>query len=202
MYKLVLGRYFEPDAGKTIDFKDFFNQSVVLSLGGIAGNDKNLKMVMIFFLNMYREYMLGVKKSEFLNSNGYQLRKIDSYLLIDEANLIMEYELPVLQDILLKGREFGIGIILSSQYLSHFKKSGTNYMEPLLTWFVHKVPNVSVRELEALGLTQVDEGIIHKVKNLECHYCLYKSLGSPGKIIKGIPHYLLDREDNKFEERK
>lgn len=196
MYKLILGGYFEPDASKTIDFKDFFDQSVVLSLGGIAGNDKNLKMVMIFFLNMYREYMLGVKKSEFINSNGYQLRKIDSYLLIDEANLIMEYELPVLQDILLKGREFGIGIILSSQYLSHFKKSGTNYMEPLLTWFVHKVPNVSIRELKALGLTQVDEGIINKIKNLECHYCLYKSLDSPGTFIKGTPHYLLDREDN------
>ncbi|WP_026935163.1 hypothetical protein [Christiangramia echinicola] len=197
MYKLVLGRYFEPDANETIDFKDFFNQSVVLSLGGIAGNDKNLKMVMIFFLNMYREYMLGVKKLEFINSNGYQLRSIDSYLLIDEANLIMEYELPVLQDILLKGREFGIGIILSSQYLSHFKKSGTNYIEPLLTWFVHKVPNVSIRELEALGLTNVDDGMINKVKNLECHYCLYKGLGSPGEFIRGIPHYILDKENRK-----
>jgi hypothetical protein len=65
MYKLVLGRYFEPDPSKTIDFEEFFNQSVVLSLGSIAGNDKNLKMVMIFFLNIYREYMLGVKKSEY-----------------------------------------------------------------------------------------------------------------------------------------
>jgi predicted nucleic acid-binding Zn ribbon protein len=108
----------------------------------------------------------------------------------------MEYELPVLQDILLKGREFGIGIILSSQYLSHFKKSGTNYMEPLLTWFVHKVPNVSVKELEALGLTEVDEGMVQKIKNLSCHYCLYKGLGSPGTIIKGVPHYVLDSQEN------
>lgn len=195
MYKLVLGRYFEADASKTIDFKDFFNQSVILSLGGVAGNDKNLKMIMIFFLNMYREYMLGVKKSEYIHSEGYQLRKIDSYLLIDEANLIMEYELPVLQDILLKGREFGIGILLSSQYLSHFKKSGTNYMQPLLTWFVHKVPNVSVKELESLGLTHVDEGIVEKIKNFDCHYCLYKSLDAPGVIIKGVPHYLLDQKE-------
>ena len=192
MFKLVLAGYFEPNGQDTIDFKEFFNQTVVLSLGGIASNDRNLKMVMIIFMNLYREYMLGITKSEYIKKEEYQLRNIDSYLLIDEANLIMEYELPVLEDILLKGREFGIGIILSSQYLSHFKKSGTNYIEPLLTWFIHKVPNISVRELLSLGLPNVDESLVQKIKSLECHYCLYKGLDASGVIIKGIPHYLLD----------
>lgn len=196
MHQLTLGKYFEEDPEKTLDFKDFFNQSVVLSLGGIASNDRNLKMVMIIFLNLYREYMLGVQKNEYRNTKNYQLRKIDSYLLIDEANLIMEYELPVLEDILLKGREFGVGVILSSQYLSHFRKTNTNYLEPLLTWFIHKVPNVSVKDLTALGLNNIDEALIKKVKSFQCHYCLYKSLDAPGEVIKGIPHYILDREQN------
>src|SRR5690606_34147706 len=129
------------------------------------------------------EYMLGVKKAEYRNFGNYQLRKIDSYLLVDEANLIMEYELPVLEDILLKGREYGIGIILSSQYLSQFKKSGTNYIEPLLTWFVHKVTNVSTKELQALGLVHADEGLVQQIKAFECHYCLYKGLDAAGIVI-------------------
>jgi DNA phosphorothioation-dependent restriction protein DptH len=186
MNKLIRARLFEEDSSKTIGFSEFFDQTVVLSLGGIASNDRNLKMVMIIFMNLFREYMLGVKKSPFIKRDGFQLRQIDSYLLIDEANLVMEYELPVLEDLLLKGREFGIGILLSSQYMSHFKKSGTNYMEPLLTWFVHKVPNVTIRELSALGLSNIDDQIVNKIKNLECHYCLYKSLNAPGNFIEGI----------------
>jgi hypothetical protein len=195
MNKLVLAKLFEEDSTKTIDFKDFFDQTVVLSLGGIASNDRNLKMVMIIFMNIYREYMLGIRKYEFIKNGKTQLRKIDSFLLIDEANLIMEYELPVLEDLLLKGREFGMGVILSSQYLSHFRKSSTNYIEPLLTWFVHKIPNISVKELQVLGLTNADEGIVEKIKSLQCHYCLYKSLDSPGIIIKGLPHYILDNDN-------
>jgi DNA phosphorothioation-dependent restriction protein DptH len=191
MHKFVLARFFEPDATKTIGFAEFFNSSTVLSLGGIASNDRNLKMVMIIFMNLYRDYMLGVQKFEFLQSGDTQLRCIDSYLLIDEANLIMEFELPVLEDLLLKGREFGIGIILSSQYLSHFRKSGTNYLEPLLTWFIHKVPNVTVKELQSLGLINSDSSTVEKVKSLDCHYCYYKGLEAPGVVIKGHPHYLL-----------
>lgn len=191
MNKLVMAKFFEEDRNKTVDFKDFFDQTVVLSLGGIASNDRNLKIVMIIFMNMYREYMLGVKKLEFISMEDFQLRNIDSYLLIDEANLIMEYELPVLEDLLLKGREFGVGVILSSQYLSHFRKSNTNYIEPLLTWFVHKVPNVTIKEIQALGLNNANDRLVEKIKSLECHYCLYKSLGSDGIIIKGTPYYKL-----------
>jgi hypothetical protein len=191
MNKLVLAKFFEEDREKTVDFRDFFNQTVVLSLGGIASNDRNLKMVMIIFMNMYREYMLGVKKLEFISMDDFQLRNIDSYLLIDEANLIMEYELPVLEDLLLKGREFGVGIILSSQYLSHFRKSNTNYIEPLLTWFVHKVPNVTIKEIQALGLNNANDLVVAKIKSLDCHYCMYKSFGADGVIIKGIPYYKL-----------
>ena len=35
--------------------------------------------------------------------------------------------------------------------LTHFKTSHENYLEPLLSWFVHKVPNVTVKELEGIG---------------------------------------------------
>src|SRR3546814_12989676 len=85
-------------------------------------------------LNMFYENMLRTTKLPFLGQDP-QLRAIDSYLLVDEADNIMRYEFDVLRKLLLQGREFGTGVILASQYLRHFKAGGTDYREPLLTWF-------------------------------------------------------------------
>ena len=65
---------------------------------------------------------------------------------------------------LLQGREFGVGVILASQFLSHYKTSHENSLEPLLTWFVHKVPNISVKELEGIGLSSIDPLLLIKSK--------------------------------------
>ena len=62
----------------------------------------------------------------------------------------MQYEFDVLRKVLLQGREFGMGVILASQYLSHFKAGATDYREMLLTWFLHKVPNLSGKDLGRL----------------------------------------------------
>ena len=83
-----------------------------------------------------------------------QLRFVDSLLLVDEADSIMKYNFDVLRQILLQGREFGVGVLLASQYLSHFRTRDTDYSEPLLTWFVHKIPNVTPRETRIHRLEQ------------------------------------------------
>ena len=77
--------------------------------------------------------MLKLKKHPFIGSDP-QLRTINGSLLVDEADNIMRYQFPVLEKVLLQGREFGVGVLLASQYLSHFKPDArTNYKEPLLT---------------------------------------------------------------------
>ena len=136
--------------------------------------------------------MIGIKKQPFRKSvvNGKTLRKVDSFVLIDEANQIMDYEFDVLEDILLKGREFGVGVILSTQYLSHFKKSDMNYSEALNTWFIHKQNKLSKRNLLDIGLQNADENRIAEIKRLKVFECLYKSLNSDdGVFIKGIPFF-------------
>jgi len=107
-------------------------------------------MLVAIMLNMFYENMLRTPKRPFVG-NEPQLRVIDSYLLVDEADNIMRYEFDVLRKLLLQGREFGAGVILASQYLRHFKASATDYREPLLTWFIHKVPNVTPAELGPLA---------------------------------------------------
>jgi hypothetical protein len=187
---LVDMEIFEPDPSKTKPFDDFLDGAVVVSLDALGQDDRSKNMLVAVMLNMFYENMLRTPKRPFLGTSP-QLRAIDSYLLVDEADNIMRYEFDVLRKLLLQGREFGCGVILASQYLRHFKVNATDYREPLLTWFVHKVPNVTASELGALGLANSAGEVAERVKGLPNHHCLYKSFDIPGQIIKGLPFYEL-----------
>ena len=65
-----------------------------------------------------------------------------------------------------------------------------DYKEPLLTWFLHKVPNIADRELRELGIQ--NEHLASRIPQLELHQCLCKTLDCPGEIIYGTPFYKLD----------
>jgi DNA phosphorothioation-dependent restriction protein DptH len=186
MNALIMEDLFENDSTKTSSFVSFFDSSVVVALGRIANSIDSLKLAMIIFLKLYQEYMLSVVKEPYLGTNP-GLRKIESYVLIDEAKLIMDYELQVLEDLLRKGREFGIGVILSSQYLSDFTTSKTDYKQPLSTWFIHKVPDVSVKDLRSIGIVSADDNLVSNIKNLKKHYCIYKTVDVDGKLVRGTP---------------
>lgn len=101
----------------------------------------------------------------------------------------MRHEFDVLRKVLLQRREFGVGVILASQYLRHFKAGATDYRDPLLTWFVHKVPNVTAAELQGLGLVGGVAEHAERIKTLEKHCCLYKTYGVDGGVIEAEPFY-------------
>jgi hypothetical protein len=184
---------FEPDQSRTVPFDRFLDGVIVVALDALGQDDHSKNMLVAVMLNMFYENMLRTPKRPFLGQSP-QLRAIDSYLLVDEADNIMRYEFDVLRKLLLQGREFGTGIILASQYLRHFKAGGTDYREPLLTWFVHKVPNVTPSELGALGLADSAAEAASRVKSLGNHQCLYKSFDCPGEFVRGYPFFELVRE--------
>ena len=181
---------FEEDTAKTVPFDVFLDGVVVIALDALGQDDHSKNMLVAVMLNMFYENMLKTTKKPFIGQDP-QLRAIDSYLLVDEADNIMRYEFDVLRRLLLQGREFGTGIILASQYLRHFKAGGTDYREPLLTWFIHKVPNITKVELSALGLAASAAETAERIKSLGNHQCLYKSFDSPGEFIRGYPFYEL-----------
>lgn len=181
---------FEEDQSKISPFDDFLDGVVVIALDALGQDDHSKNMLVAIMLNMFYENMLRTPKRPFLGQDP-QLRAVDSYLLVDEADNIMRYEFDVLRKLLLQGREFGTGVILASQYLRHFKTGGTDYREPLLTWFIHKVPNVTTSELSALGLTNTAAEMAERIKGLGNHQCLFKSFDSPGEFIRGYPFYQL-----------
>lgn len=81
-------------------------------------------------LNLYFAYILTKEKKPFVGTNP-QLRFIDSLLLGEKENNIMQHEFDVL--LLHQRQKFGMRILLASQYLSHFKTSYVDYREFLLT---------------------------------------------------------------------
>jgi DNA phosphorothioation-dependent restriction protein DptH len=170
-------------------FGSFFDGVVVLSLSDLGQDDRNKNLLVALFLNMFYEYMLTIPKRPY--EGQPQKRALDSFLLVDEADNIMKYEFDVLRKLLLQGREFGVGIVLASQYLKHFKVNATDYREPLLSWFVHKVPNVTAQEISALGLTDDLSELAVKVKQLANHHCLFKTVGVAGEIVKVTPFHEL-----------
>lgn len=192
---LVDMRLFAPDLSKTMSFDQFFDGIVVISLDAMGQDDRSKNMLVAIMLNMFYENMLKTPKRGFIGRDP-QLRVIDSYLLVDEADNIMRYEFDVLRKLLLQGREFGTGVILASQYLRHFKVGATDYREPLLTWFIHKVPNATPAELGALGFTSDLSELSERVKTLPNHQCLYKSFDVAGEVMRGLPFYELNQRGN------
>ena len=57
----------------------------------------------------------------------------------------------------------------------------------------HKVPNVTARELESIGLSKVASSTVERVKSLDVHECLYKTLDVPGRFIRTLPFYSISK---------
>lgn len=190
MSDLVDGEYFARDPDAMLAFSDFLSDVVVVDLSAVGADDRTKNMLVVVFLNLFYEHMLRIEKRPFLGTNP-KFRFVDTLLLVDEADNIMKHEFEVLKRILLQGREFGVGVLLASQYLSHFRTQHENYVEPLLTWFVHKVPNITVKELESIGLTNVDVGMVERVKMQACHECLYKTHDVGGAFVRATPFFEL-----------
>lgn len=195
MSDLVDGGYFVSEQAQVIPFSEFLNGIVVLDLSAVGADDRTKNMLVAIFLNLFYEHMLKLEKKEFIGTEP-TLRFIDTMLLVDEADNIMKYEFDVLKKILLQGREFGVGVLLASQYMSHYKTTHENYMEPLLSWFIHKVPRINASDLEKIGLTSASAELANEIRSLECHQCLYKSLGVDGQIIRAKPFFELIASKN------
>lgn len=187
-----MAEIFSSEREQLLSFEDLMDDTVlVIALSDLGVDQRGKNALVAFFLNMYYDYMLRSKKWKFTDGKP-QLRRMNSFLLVDEATNIMAYEFPVLMQLMLQGREFGFGIILASQFLSHFRTGNINYGQPLLTWFIHKVPSVTIKELNQLGVINgAVAGVESRIGMLPVHHALYSSLGYNGTIIHGTPFYKL-----------
>ena len=189
----VIQEIFSPDVENSKSLAELFEDGVlVLDLRDLDPDDRTKNALVALILNEYFDYMIHLKKWPFQAKDQVQLRQLNSYLVVDEATNIMSYKFSVLMSLLLQGREYGVGVLLSSQFLSHFDLGGgLNYGEPLLTWFIHRVPNITVGQLSGIGLPAANAQDVEKVKQLPPHSVFYSSLNVHGKFVRGTPFYKL-----------
>ena len=192
----VMQEIFSSDKTELKTLAELIDGSVlVLDLRELDPDTATKNALVALFLNQYLEYMIQLQKWPFEKKGDITLRRINSYVVVDEATNIMEKNFDALMVLLLQGREYGVGVLLSSQYLSHFSPSGgVDYCEPLLTWFVHNVPNVTISELKNIGLPGANQADADRVASLQVHGALYKSLNYSGKFIKGKPFFELPKD--------
>lgn len=189
----VMREVFIEDRGEALTFDELLNDQVVVIALNELGNDQDGKNALVaLLLNEYYAYMQRLPKKEPVGTDP-SLRFVTSYLLVDEATNIMKYDFDVLMNILLQGREFGVGVMLSSQFLSHFRTRQHDWTEPLLTWFLHKVPYATAKDLERIGMAPA-QSLAEQLGHLHVHEALYKSLGETGRRIRGAPFFELMAE--------
>jgi DNA phosphorothioation-dependent restriction protein DptH len=179
---------FDDDSENTLKFHEFLGNGVVsLSMFALGVDTKMKNAIVTVMLDLYLQHMMNAAKPPFTGSSP-QLRTVQSYLLIDEASNIMQYDFGSLQHLLTEGREFGYGVILSSQYLSHFKTSSFDYAETLKTWMIHQVPGIKPANIVSLGISTNLSAQASEMSTLPMHHGLWSSYGFSGFIV-GTPFY-------------
>lgn len=97
-------------------------------------------------------------------------------ILVDEADNFMSQDFPSLKKIMKEGREFGVGIILSTQELTHFKTGENDYSKMVLSWIIHQVPSIKYGDVRSIfnAYSKLEEdAIVNSVKTLSKHKSLY-----------------------------
>ena len=192
-------RIFEPNPQNTTTFRALFDRSTVLNLSGLSGAGQEIVDIVatMFLDNLYTDYMKLLPKEPFIpGGDGTIRRKIDSFVLIDEAHHAMGRGFDVLMKLMLEGREFGMGVVLSSQFLSHFNAGGHNWAEALSTWIIHNVRYATLKHFEQTGFRSNISRMVQDIAGLETHWAYYRCVNgyNEGILMEGKPFFSLCRE--------
>ncbi|WP_373035577.1 DNA phosphorothioation-dependent restriction protein DptH [Sulfurimonas sp.] len=161
---------FESDTSLTKSLYDVIDGVTVINLSGYDSNIQNLVVAIIldlFYVQMHN-HGSSVVDGDF--------RQIAKMILVDEADNFMSQDFDSLKKILKEGREFGVGTILSTQELTHFKTAEDNYANYIFTWIIHKVSNIKTQDIQSVfninGKSEA-ENLMSQVRELQKHFSFY-----------------------------
>ncbi|ABC33661.1 conserved hypothetical protein [Hahella chejuensis KCTC 2396] len=167
---LISFEIFEPDSSKTKSLYDLVDGVTVINLSGYDPSIQNLVVALTLDLFYTQMHQQGSSKLE------GDFRQISKMILVDEADNFMSQDFESLKKILKEGREFGVGTILSTQELTHFKTGDNDYSTLILSWVIHQVANIKSQEIKAIFNTQTkndEEYFMGQIRKLEKHYSLF-----------------------------
>lgn len=182
--KLNIFQIFEDNPSKTKSLFELLKGVVVIDLSGYDPDIQSL--VVAITLDLFYAQMQASGSSKM---DG-QYRQLTKIILVDEADNFMSEGFPVLKKILKEGREFGIGTILSTQFLKHFGSGEDDYSKYILTWIVHNVSDLKNSDVDFVFKTESKSGesirLYNSIKRLKIHHSIIK-------IGNNKPIYLQDK---------
>lgn len=182
--ELVEFEIFETDSNKTMPLYELINGVTVINLQGYDTSIQNL--VVAITLDLFYSQM---------QVNGHsmidgKLRQLKKFILVDEADNFLKLGFSSIKKILKEGREFGVGTILSTQFLKHFDTQQDDFSKYILSWIIHKVDDLSPRDVRNLFNTDnksAEDELFSSIKKLSKHHSFVK-LGDSTE-----PFYIKDR---------
>ena len=167
---LVSYEIFEPNPLEVQSLYEILNDVTVIELAGYSPQVQNLVVALtldLFYSQMQKRGKPTIKGD---------FRQITKMILVDEADNFMKEDFPSLRKILKEGREYGVGVILSTQDITHFKTGENNYASYILTWLIHRVSEIKNADIKAI-FNKDDKGeqeeLMETIRRLEKHCSLY-----------------------------
>lgn len=142
MQKLSLFQLFESNPYRTSALYDLLQGVVVIDLSGYDADIQSL--VVAITLDQFYAQMHAAGSSP---TDG-RMRRLSKLILVDEADNFMGEDFPALKKIMKEAREFGVGTILSTQFLDHFTTGEDNYSRYIFSWVVHNVSDMKRSDVE------------------------------------------------------
>ena len=170
--KLHLFQIFESNPSKTKSLFDLLQGVVAIDLSGYDSDIQSL--IVAITLDLFYSQMQAIGSSK-MEGNYRQLTKL---ILVDEADNFMSEGFPALKKILKEGREFGVGTILSTQFLKHFGSGEDDYAKYILTWVVHNVSDLKISDVDFVFKTESksteSQVLFNSIKSLTKHHSIVK----------------------------
>ncbi|MGP1320466.1 DNA phosphorothioation-dependent restriction protein DptH [Serratia sp. CY37345] len=168
--KLARYKIFETIPEKMTSLYELIDGVTVIELAGYPPEVQNL--VVALTLDLF--YAQMQKRGKPVVRGDY--RQLTKMILVDEADNFMRQDFSSLRKILKEGREYGVGAILSTQEITHFKTGENNYASYILTWVIHRVSEIKNADIKAVFNVD-DKGeqeyLMGQIRQLEKHFSLY-----------------------------
>ncbi|KXI29578.1 DNA phosphorothioation-dependent restriction protein DptH [Paraglaciecola hydrolytica] len=168
--KLARFKIFETDPEKMMSLYELIDGVTVIELAGYPSEVQNL--IVALTLDLFYSQMQKQGKPEVQGD----FRQVSKLILVDEADNFMSQNFSSLRRILKEGREYGVGVILSTQDITHFKTSENDYSAYILSWIVHRVSQIKNQDIKSIfnkdDKTE-QEQLMKSIRELEKHYSLY-----------------------------
>lgn len=180
---------FHPDSKQTGTLNDMIQGVTVINLSGYDPSLQNL--IVAITLDAFYSQMLTKGHSSIQGD----YRELTKMILVDEADNFLSKNFASLKKIMKEGREFGVGVILSTQFMSHFATADNDYSQYILTWVVHRVSEIKKKEVQSIfnpeNQNEIDQ-LMNKIRKLPKHHSLVTSVSRQKyTVMEDMPFWKL-----------